>query len=173
MLAETLSDIFQRGLEFDYDCEHQLIKELPKMIEAVQSAELKVALERQLEESKRQLERLEQVFASLNRAPAGESNHMVHSVLAEAEKMIKHIEPSPLRDAALIIQGNLVHHNKIALYGSLCALAPILKLDAPARLLELTLNEEKAGDQELTEISAAVNQAAAGFQNTPHGFVII
>jgi ferritin-like metal-binding protein YciE len=173
MLAENLSDIFQRGLEFDYDCERQLIKEFPKMIEAAQSAELKAALERQLEESKRQHERLDQIFAALNRAPAEETNHSVHSILTEAEKLIKHIEASPLRDAALIIQGNLVHHNKIALYGSLCALAPILKLDVPAQLLEQTLSEEKAADQELTKIAATVNQAAAGFQNTPHGFVII
>ena len=126
MLAETLSDIFQRGLEFAYDCEQHLIKTLPKFIESVRSQELKAAFERQLEESKQQLTRLDEVFASLNRAAATENNRSVESILAEGEKLIKHIDASPLRDAALIITGNLVQHNEIALYGSLTALAKVL-----------------------------------------------
>ena len=173
MLAENLSDIFQRGLEFGYDCQHQLIKGLPKVIAAVRSEELKAELNRQLEESKEQLTRLEQVFAMLNRAPAGETNHSIQSILGEGEKMIKHIDPSPLRDAVLIITGNLVHHNKIALYGSLCALARVLGLGDAARLLEQTLAEERAGDHTLIEIAVTVNQEAAGYQQKPRGFAII
>lgn len=173
MLAETLSDIFQRGLEFAYDCEQHLIKTLPKFIESVRSQELKAAFERQLEESKQQLTRLDEVFASLNRAAATENNRSVESILAEGEKLIKHIDPSPLRDAALIITGNLVQHNEIALYGSLTALAKVLGFGSAAGLLEKSLNEAKATDQELIDIAVNVNQEAVGFQNKPHGFVII
>jgi len=173
MLVETLPDVFQRGLEFAYDCDHQLIKGLPKLIEAVSSQPLKAAFERQLEESQQQLTRLEQVFAGQKRAPAGESNGAIQSLLGEAEKMIKHIDPSPLRDAAIIVQGNLIQHNKIAQYGCVLALALVLKLENAARLLEQSLDEEKAADRTLTEIAVAVNQQAVGFQNTPHGFAII
>ncbi len=52
MLAENLSDLFQRGLEFAYDCEQHLIKELPRMSEAATSAELKTAFDQHLEETK-------------------------------------------------------------------------------------------------------------------------
>jgi ferritin-like metal-binding protein YciE len=173
MLAETLPDIFQRGLEFAYDGEHQLIKGMPKIIESVRSEPLKAAFDRQLEESKQHLGRLEQVFAGQNRAPAGESNHSIAGILDEAEKLIKHIDPSPLRDAALIISGNLIQHNKIGLYGSLLALARVLKLEPATRLLEQTLAEQKEADNRLSEIAVTVNQEAVGFQNTPHGFVII
>ena len=36
MLLDNLSDLFQRGLEYAWDCEHLLVKELPKMVEARQ-----------------------------------------------------------------------------------------------------------------------------------------
>jgi ferritin-like metal-binding protein YciE len=173
MLAETLSDIFQRGLEFAYDCEQHLIKTLPKFVESVRSPDLKAAFERQAEESKQQLTRLDEVFASLNRAAATENNRSIESILAEGEKLIKHIDSSPLRDAALIITGNLVQHNEIALYGSLTALAKVLGFESAAGLLEKSLNEAKATDQELIDIAVKVNQEAVGFQNKPHGFVII
>jgi ferritin-like metal-binding protein YciE len=173
MLAENLSDIFQRGLELSYDCQDQLIHELPKVIESVSSGALKVALGHELVENKQQLERLEQVFALLNRAPASESDGAIDSILGEAEKLIKHIEASPLRDAAVIIAGNLVHHNKIAQYGSLCALARVLALPDAERILGLTLIEERAADEKLVQIAATVNQEAAGYQQKPHGFAII
>jgi len=173
MLAENLSDIFQRGLEFSYDCQQQLIKGLPKVIESVSSPQLKAALEHELEENKQQLGRLEQIFALLNRAPATEANGAIHSIRGEAEKMIKHIDPSPLRDATLIITGKLVHHNKIAEYGSLSAIARVMSLQDAERLLEQTLSEERAGEQKLVEIAASVNKDAAGYQQKPHGFAII
>jgi ferritin-like metal-binding protein YciE len=173
MLAENLSDIFQRGLEFAYDCERKLIKGLPRAIEAASSAELKDALTQQLKASKDQLARLDKVFAGLNRAPAEENNQSIHGVLAEAEKMIKHIDPSPLRDVTLILNGNLIHHHKIALYGSLAALAEVLGFTAAAQPLGQTLAEEHAADRRLTEISAPVNRQALGFQQKPRGFVII
>jgi ferritin-like metal-binding protein YciE len=173
MLAENLSDIFQRGLEFAYDCEHQLIKGLPRAIEAAGAGDLKAALTRQLAESKEQQLRLEKVFAGLHRAPAEESNQSIHSIIGEAEKMIKHIDASPLRDATLILNGNLIHHHKIALYGSLSALARVLGLPDAAPLLDQTLTEEHAGDRRLTQISTAVNQQALAFQQKPHGFAII
>src|ERR1700677_324154 len=173
MLAENLSDIFQRGLEFSYDCQDQLIHGLPKVIEAVSSAPLKAALDRELEENKQQLARLDQVFALLNRAPASEKDGAIHSIRGEAEKLIKHIEASPLRDATVIIAGSLVHHNKIAQYGSLCALARVLGLPDAERILELTLNEEREADQKLVQIAATVNQEAAKYQQKPRGFAII
>jgi ferritin-like metal-binding protein YciE len=173
MLAENLSDIFQRGLEFAYDCQHQLIKGLPKVIEAVSSGPLRVVLQDQLEENKAQLLRLEKVFAELNRAPAGESNGSIQSILGEGEKLIKHIDPSPLRDVTLIITENLVQHNKIALYGSMCALARVLGFDEAARLLQQTLDEERAADQKLNEIAITVNREAVGYQQKPRGFAII
>ena len=90
MLAENVSDLFQRSLEFAYDGENHLVKELPKMAEAASSPELKRALAEHLGETKIHVERLDRVFALLNRAAAEETNHAIRSLTSEGEKLIKH-----------------------------------------------------------------------------------
>lgn len=174
MLAENLSDLFQRSLELAYDCEHHLVKELSKLAEAASSIELKHALEAHLQETKTHVDRLEQIFSLLKRAAAEETNHAVRSLTSEGEKLVKHIDRSALRDTALIIAGTQVEHNEIALYGSMQSLARLLGFDDAADLLEQTLEEEKAANKQLTEIGVnVVNKRAIGVQNTPKGIVVI
>lgn len=174
MLAENLSDLFQRGLEFAYDGEQHLVRELPKMSDASAAAELKAAFDKHLGETKTHVNRLEMVFASLHRACAAETMHAIRSITSEGEKLAKHIDPSPLRDSALIAVGNQVEHTEIAMYGTLCSLARVLGFEEAAGLLERTLSEEKLADQKLTSIAENfINQDASRFQNSPHGMVII
>ena len=141
---------------------------------AATSADLKEAFDKHLGETKIHLSRLDTVFASLNRGSVAETMHSIRSITSEGEKLSKHIDASPLRDAALIVVGNQVEHNEIALYGSLCSLARTLGFEQAFGLLEQTLSEEKAADQKLTAIAEShVNRDAVDFQNRPHGFVII
>lgn len=174
MLAENVSDLFQRSLEFAYDCEHHLVKELPKMAEAASSSVLKSALAQHLQETKVHVQRLDRIFALMNRAAAEETNHAIRSLTSEGEKLIKHIDRSALLDTALIDTGTQVEHNEIALYGSMRRLAILLGLGEAADLLEKTLEEERAANKKLTEIAnGGVNQNALGVQNTPKGIVVI
>jgi ferritin-like metal-binding protein YciE len=174
MLAENLSDLFQRHLELAYDGEQQMAKELPKMIAAGSSAHFRDALEQSLEQSKVHQQRLDQVFASLDRAPATETDHAIRSVMSETEKLIKHIDRSPLLDSALIIVANQARHNEIARYGALASLARLQGLDEVATLLAQTLVEEKTTDQTFTELAVKfINPEAVGFQNSPPSLMII
>ena len=174
MLAENLSDLFQRNLEFAYDCEHHLVKQLPKMAEAATSVDLKRELEAHLQETKIHVVRLEQIFSLLSRAAAEETNHAVRSLTSEGEKMIKHIDRSALLDTALIITATQVEHAEIALYGSMHQLANVLGFNEAADLLGKTLEEETVANKKLTEVAlAGVNRQAIGIQNTPKGIVII
>ena len=75
------------------------------------------------------------------------------------------IEPSPLRDAALIVNGNIVEHYEIALYGSLSAFARTLGLQEASSLLEETLREEKNADAKLTQIGESMMNAQAKSQS--------
>jgi ferritin-like metal-binding protein YciE len=174
MLAENVSDLFQRNLEFAYGCEHLLLKELPKMAEAASSAELKRALAEHLQETKTQVERLDRIFELLNRAPAEETNHAVRSLTSEGEKLIKHIDRSALLDTAIVATGTQVEHYEIALYGTMRSLATVLGFVEAAELLGKTLAEEKAANGKLTEIATnGLNREAVGVQNRPKGIVVI
>ena len=74
-------------------------------------------------------------------------------------------------DAALIAAAQRVEHYEIAAYGTLCAFADLLGESQHASLLRQTLDEEKATDERLTELSQDVNIAANGHtaQTGKHG----
>src|ERR1700726_1311490 len=101
MLPDNLSDLFRRGLQQAYGCERHIVKELPQTISALSSATLRNAFEHHLDETKIHMERLGKIFATLERAADEETDHTVESITRESEKLIKHIDRSPLLDAAL------------------------------------------------------------------------
>jgi len=70
--SQTLHDAFVGELQDAYDCEHQLLKALPKLAGAASSSELRDAFESHLEETRGHVDRLEQVFRGLarNRRPS-------------------------------------------------------------------------------------------------------
>ena len=65
-------------------------------------------------------------------------------------------------DACLIAAGQRAEHYEMAAYGTLVAWARGMGHEDAARLLEQTLNEEKAADKKLTGLAeGGINQQAA------------
>jgi ferritin-like metal-binding protein YciE len=164
--VKSLRELFEIELRYAYDCERKLVdKGLPTMIEEANSPELRTALQHHLAETKNQISRLERVFDAIHVAPLTKSNDILDKMMSAAKDSVANIEASPLRDAALIVNGNLVEHYEIAAYGSLAAFARNLGLPEAATLLDETLAEEKKADAKLTEIAQrAMNPAAARHQ---------
>jgi ferritin-like metal-binding protein YciE len=160
--VKTLRELFGIELNYAYDCETKLVeKGLPSMIEESNSTELRSALQQHLGETREHVARLERVFSSINVQPEGKTNEIFDEMTSAAKDSISNIDPSPLRDAALIVNGNIVEHYEIALYGSLAAFARTLGLQDAALLFEKTLSEEKKADAKLTQIGETVMNAQA------------
>jgi len=168
MLLDNLSDLFQRGLEYAWDSEHLLAKSLATMIEAATAPELREALDLHLVETKGHIFKLEQMFTRLDRSPAAEKNEPIRIIVDECEKMIGHIDRSPLLDAALLFSFNQIEHYEIGLYDSLAGLARSLELDELVNLLDEILMEEKTTASHLTRLgSNSINRAARSVHNPP------
>jgi ferritin-like metal-binding protein YciE len=163
MKINSLRDLFHIHLFYAYDCEEKLVKKgLPSMIDATNSPELRQALEQHLEETRGHVRRLEQVFTAAGLTPDTKGNDIIDEMTSAAKDSVSHIDASPLRDAALVMNGNQVEHYEIALYGSLVAQAKQLGLADAVRALEQTLTEEKAADAKLTQLAeTSINPRAA------------
>jgi ferritin-like metal-binding protein YciE len=150
---KNLRELFEIELQYAYDGEKKLVeKGLPSMIESASSPELRAALEHHLGETRGHVARLERLFSAAGLKPDTKSNEILDDIVKAAKDSTAHIEDSPLRDAALIVNGNQVEHYEIALYGSLISFARNLGLSEATSLLEQTLAEEKAADAKLTQI---------------------
>jgi ferritin-like metal-binding protein YciE len=159
----SLRELFEIELGYAYDCEKKLVeKGLPGMIESAGSSELRSALEQHLQETHGHVTRLERVFTAIGVEPKTQSNAVIGDLASAAKDSASHIEDSPLRDAALIVNGNFVEHYEIALYGSLAGFAKGLGLSDAAQLLNETLAEEKAADAKLTRIGESLLGAPSG-----------
>jgi ferritin-like metal-binding protein YciE len=153
----SLRELFEIELRYAYDCEKKLVeKGLPEMIESATSNELRSALEEHLQQTRMHVTRLERVFSAIGVAPDTKTNEIFDKMASAVKDSKSNIDPSPLRDAALIVNGNMVEHYEIATYGSLASFAKNLGLQDAANLLKQTLEEEKKADSILTQIGEEI-----------------
>jgi ferritin-like metal-binding protein YciE len=161
MAAETLRELFVEELRDMYDGEKRLTKALPRMAKAAESDDLRDALETHLEETNAQLERLEQIFDSLDEPVRGKRCHGIEGIVEEGKKAIEELDGGPLLDAAIIAGAQKVEHYEIASYGTLAYFADLLGEKTAKSLLGHTLDEEKAADEKLTTLAKSqVNREA-------------
>ena len=163
---KSLRELFEIELRYAYDCEQKLVKKgLPAMIENAGSSELQAALKQHLEETRNHVTRLEQIFGTLGVEPDTKDNAIMEKMMSAAKDSVSNIDFLPLRDVALIVNGNLIEHYEIATYGSLVSFARNLGLPDAATLLQETLDEEKKADAKLTQLGESVmNPPAARHQ---------
>jgi ferritin-like metal-binding protein YciE len=160
--ARTLHDAFIDELRDTYDAERQLIKALPKLAKAASNRQLREAFESHLEETKGQVERLEQVFASIEEKVRGKHCDGIAGIIEEGKAIMEEEFDEVTMDACLIAAGQRAEHYEMAAYGTLVAWARAMGHDEAADLLQETLDEEKAADDKLSEIAeGGINQEAA------------
>ena len=159
----TLHDAFLDELRDAYDAEKQLLKALPKMARAASAEELRAAFEAHLEETKVQVDRLEQVFASLDEKVRGKHCDGIAGIIEEGKSVMGESFDDATMDACLIASGQRAEHYEMAAYGTLIAWARTMGHTQAARLLQQTLDEEKAADEKLSGLADdGINQEAAG-----------
>lgn len=159
---KTLEDLFLDTLKDIYYAERQIVKTLPKMAKAAQSAELKAGFEKHLEESEGHIERLEQIFDLLGKPARGKTCDAILGIIEEGKTIMEDFKGTTALDAGLISAAQAVEHYEIARYGTLKTWAGQLGYADAAALLDATLQEEIATDQKLSDVAAtAVNAKAA------------
>ena len=158
---KKLDELFHDTLKDIYFAEKKILSTLPKMAKAAQSEELKAAFEKHYTETEGQIERLEKVFAVIEKKPQGKTCAAIVGITDEGAEIMEEYKGSPALDAGLIGAAQAVEHYEISRYGTLIAWAEELGLDDAVPLLEETLEEEEATDEALTEIAkTAINQQA-------------
>ena len=150
---DSLDDLLLLELKDLYDAEKRLCEAIPDMVEAATSPALKQAFQSHLEQTKRQVSRLEQAFVDLGRSAGRETCEAMKGLIKAAAEIAEAVGDPDVRDAALIAAGQRVEHYEIAGYGSARTFAQRLGHPNVVRLLQTTLDEEKETDQHLTQLA--------------------
>ena len=160
--AGTLHDAFIDELRDTYDAERQLTKALAKLAKAATSPKLRDAFTTNLEETQGQIERLEQVFESLDEKARGKHCDGIEGIIEEGKSIMEEDFDDTTMDACLIAAGQRAEHYEMAAYGTLVAWARAMGHTDAANLLQQTLDEEKAADKKLSGLAeGGINRTAA------------
>jgi len=151
--SKELKDLFHDTLKDIYFAEKKIVSALPKMAKAAQSSKLKAAFEKHEAETEGQIERLEQVFASIDETPKGKTCDAILGILAEGKEVMDEYKGMPALDAGLLAAAQAVEHYEISRYGTLRCWAQELGYDDAVKLLDATLKEEKNTDSALTGLA--------------------
>jgi ferritin-like metal-binding protein YciE len=132
------------------------------MAKAASSPDLRKAFETHLEETRGQVDRLEQVFASLDEKVRGKHCDGIEGIIEEGKSVMEEDFDNATMDACLIAGGQRAEHYEMAAYGTLVAWARAMGHTEAADLLQETLDEEKAADQKLSTLAEdGINREAA------------
>ena len=158
---QSMDDLLLHGLQDIYYAENQIVKALPKLIDKATNRDLASGLKSHLEETEKQIARLNQAFEKLGEKPKGVKCPAIDGLISEADEVAGEVADKEVLDAAIVGAAQSVEHYEIARYGTLIAWAQQLGRNDCADVLRQTLEEEKATDLKLTEIAEArVNRVA-------------
>jgi len=163
MKMENLEDLYLHTLQDLYSAEEQMIENLPKMAKAASSEELRRAFNEHLEETKRQRDRVAELFEELESEPEGPRCKGMEGIIKEGEELLKGkgTEKAVL-DAALIAAAQKAEHYEIATYGTARTYAHQLGHDDAAATLDEILTEESKTNEKLTDLAESkINEQAA------------
>ena len=150
---KTMDDLFLHGLKDIYYAEHQITKALPKMIDKATNRDLANGLKTHLEETNKQIERLDKVFQKLDKKPSSTQCPAIDGIIKEADEVVGEVADKAVLDAAIIAGAQAVEHYEICRYGTLIAWAQQLGHEEVVRFLTTNLNEEKAANTKLNTVA--------------------
>jgi ferritin-like metal-binding protein YciE len=159
----SMDDLLLHGLHDIYYAEQEITKALPKMIDQATNRDLAQGLKTHLEETRKQIERLDQVFKKLGKTPQSADCPAIDGLIKEADNTAGEVEDKSVLDAAIIASAQAVEHYEMARYGTLIAGAEELGHEEIVRFLTTNLNEEKAANTKLNTVALrkGVNRKAA------------
>jgi len=153
MKLDSLEELYVEELRDLYNAEHQILKALPKLAKAASSPDLEKGFQEHLQQTKGQVERLDQIFSDLGKSSKGKKCEAMEGLLKEGAELLEADALPSVLDAALIAAAQRVEHYEIAGYGCVRTYAKLLGQDGATKLLQQTLDEEKRTDEKLTELA--------------------
>lgn len=154
LLVDQLRDLLH--------AEKQLTKALPKMLKVARTDQLRGMLERHLEETTTQVERLNECLATM-RAPArAKTCKGMAGLLQEGEEVMSEIKDKEdtAADLSLVGAAQKVEHYEIAGYTSARNLAQQLNLRGVVALLQCSLAEEQNASVMLDQLARPLMSSA-------------
>lgn len=157
---ENLEDLLILKLQSLYDCEHEILKQLPRMAKAAHDDDLVSLFEEHCEETEGQIQRLEKALGALHAPKKKNRVEAIRGLAKDAAWIVQNVKKPESRDALLIAAAQYVEHYEIAGYSTVKEWADLMERSDVADLLEETLAQEEDASEKLHNIAEGINELA-------------
>jgi ferritin-like metal-binding protein YciE len=161
MQINNASQLFLAEVQDLYDAEKQLLRALPKMAKSVSDEELSTAFREHVEQTRGQIQRLEQIFEMLGQKAKSHPCQGMKGLMQETQELMDADSDERVGACALAGAGRKVEHYEMAGYISAQESAKGLGQSEAARLLAQSLEEEKEMDKRLKQASGRLLKEAS------------
>jgi Mn-containing catalase len=152
---ELLQELLVEQLQDLLSAEGQLVKAIPKMINAANAVGLRLCFEDHLEETRKQVERLKECLETLGEDEKAKPCKGMAGLVGEGEEVMAESEAKEpeAADLALIAAAQKVEHYEISGYKTARTLAGQIGVQDVALMLNTSLGEEETAESLLTQIA--------------------
>jgi len=153
--AELLQELLVDQLRDLLSAEGQLVKAIPKMIEAAHAPGLRICFEQHLVETEEQLDRVKEALKSLEGSAKAKPCKGMAGLLEEGEEVIAEgqAKEPEAADLSLIAAAQKIEHYEISAYKTARTLAGQIGRQDLAWVLSTSLGEEETAESLLTQIA--------------------
>ena len=152
-MADDLTKMMTEQLRDAYSAEKQALRAMPKMMKKASAQALKDAIQKHIDQTEGQIERLDRALEAVGGKPGRKICEGMRGIIEEGQSELEDHDKGPMLDALIVAGLQRVEHYEIAAYGTMAALAKACGENEVARLMGETLNEEKQTDQLLTDLA--------------------
>lgn len=143
--VESPRDLFEYELQVLYHMEHEIVGLHENLTNEAESEELQDLFSAHEEESRDQIERIEQVFKAIDAEPEQRSSPLMEGLLDEQQRQFGDIRNAEVANVAVIEFGSINERIEISTLDALLSLADDLDMGEDVTT-PLQTNKEEAGD---------------------------
>ncbi len=149
----TLDDLLLDQLRDIYSVECQLVPALEELASMCASQPLRQILEQHVEKTYRQKERLERIGRERGWDLGGDTSKAMEGLISGGRAHIKEVSFPPASDLLIVAHSHRIQHYELAAYMVTIALADRVGLEAEAKLLRASRDEEQQLDEVLKKLA--------------------
>jgi ferritin-like metal-binding protein YciE len=155
-------DLFMTELQSMLYVEDKLANEvLPELADQIKQSDFKGDVRHHIEETRRHAANLERALELLGEEPKPDKSHAIDGLVAQHDKIVKHIETDQVRDVFNAGAAAKTEHLEIAAYEGMIETAEALGEDEIVDLLEENLDDEKAALKKVEKATKELTKEAS------------
>jgi len=144
-----------------YDAEHQFLEAMQKMHDNAMDEKLKTMLQEHMAETQDQIERLAEVFSSINEEPKRQPCSGAKGIIEEGSKAMEEAATDEIRDQFIVGGATKAEHYEMVSYADLIEGAELLKMRKAVKLLTENRQQEVRTARRLERTSPRLAKVAA------------